>query len=80
MKAHLHIDLFFTMRTTAISKEVELDRLRALCDVKALEQSAREKREMAEKEAVVHVARPHLCLRAWVGVGGVGYRGVGIVG
>ena len=78
MKADLHIELSFTMR--AISKEIEQERLRALCDVSALEKSAREAKEMAEKEAHEQVARPHLCLRALVGVGGVGYRGVGIVG
>ena len=78
MKADLHIELSFTMR--AISKEIEQERLRALCDVSALEKSARETKEMAEKEAHEQVARPHLCLRALVGVGGVGYRGVGIVG
>ena len=41
------IDLCFTMK--AISKEIEQERLRALCDVSAPEKSAREKREMAEE-------------------------------
>ena len=49
----------FTMR--AISKEIEKDRLAALCDLTALENAAREKKEK-EQAALDKDARPHLCL------------------
>lgn len=52
----------------AIYKEIEKERLRALCDVSALEKLAREKKEQAENNATENDAagkdaRPHFCLR-----------------
>ena len=45
----------------AISKEIEKERLAALCDLTALENAAREKKEK-EQAALDKDARPHLCL------------------